>query len=1165
MKKRPFIQKSIAELEKLFRENAAEMAVIAALEHELKHRSTNRAARLMEQVRGRKAQDVVQSKAMTQVPGKQRPLRETAPASVSEALERPHAPQSLPALPSEMTREPLKPKPAVCNNPSDIVQAWTALEVLSPQGFRRPADLVGGDHRRVATLKDGGLPWELGEKSQPGKRLYYELILGTIDLGPAVEALLRVYADNRPDAPSSNRKAALASVLLDKNGVPLDDESTYAVSSFAWGVPIALQGGLARLGDWTRAEEGINRRFSEQLLKRDRNGDLAPLDGAHIRLLYSWLVAALSLDGLSIAPPAFALRRYEFYASKVPPEPTLLNSFFLDDLASARKAVLDGTAPKALRAYLGIDQPSERRDFLKDTISLRRTLSPSSTPRGRWPGPGRFPLALLQQAAVNACEDGLKETGVLGVNGPPGTGKTTLLREIVASRIVERAKVMAEYGDPARAFSDSGQSVQRNGATIRLSGLDSRLKGFEMIVASSNNKAVENVSAELPGLSAIADDAPGLRYYPSIAEHVLGREAWGMVAAVLGNSSNRYQFAQAFWRDPERSLSTHLNHAAGQPQIVSEKEEDGSIKRRTREVVLRENSPSGPAEARTRWFTARQVFRDAVAKAETLIADRQALNAILERCDALGEEIDALGRQLEDDEQALSALRTQLQPACDASASRQSELTTAEKNRMAHERRRPGFFARLFSTRTARAWQARSREIGQDLRHASDAALHAAHQLADLQRNLKGLEARVTEHGVRITEAKAELTSREAEFASRAQKLDVTVPDPTFFAQSHERVQMASLWFDKQDQRVRDRVFEAAMTLHRAFVDAAADAIRQNLSVFTETFGTRSMGTPAKDALIADLWATFFIVVPVVSTTFASVNRMFSRVPKETFGWLLIDEAGQATPQSAVGAIMRCRRAVVVGDPLQIEPVVTLPASLTQEICGQFGVDALKYNGPEGSVQTLADAASSACARFPAGSGHRDVGLPLLVHRRCDSPMFDISNQIAYAQLMVQAKSPRNEALSLGPSHWRHVSGNPGPDKFCAEEASVLEASLREMRDRGFAPDLYIVTPFVVVQDNLRQLLRDSAVLQGWVDDPGTWVFERVGTVHTVQGREAETVFFVLGAQALTQHGARAWAGGRPNLVNVAVTRAKSALYVIGNRELWKSAGAFQAMHELMK
>jgi hypothetical protein len=44
------------------------------------------------------------------------------------------------------------------------------------------------------------------------------------------------------------------------------------------------------------------------------------------------------------------------------------------------------------------------------------------------------------------------------------------------------------------------------------------------------------------------------------------------------------------------------------------------------------------------------------------------------------------------------------------------------------------------------------------------------------------------------------------------------------------------------------------------------------------------------------------------------------------------------------------------------------------------------------------------------------------------------------------------------------------------------------------------------------------------------------------------------------QAGARNWAGGRPNLLNVAVTRAKEALYVVGNRQLWRRAGLFREL-----
>jgi len=117
---------------------------------------------------------------------------------------------------------------------------------------------------------------------------------------------------------------------------------------------------------------------------------------------------------------------------------------------------------------------------------------------------------------------------------------------------------------------------------------------------------------------------------------------------------------------------------------------------------------------------------------------------------------------------------------------------------------------------------------------------------------------------------------------------------------------------------------------------------------------------------------------------------------------------------------------------------------------------------------------------------------------------------------------------------------------------------LQKLHTNNVEPSLYIVSPFVIVAERLRQLVLKSKVLQGWVDeDDWAWASTHIGTVHTAQGREAEAVIFVLGAPNPAQTGARGWAGSRPNLLNVAVTRAKEAVYIVGNRRLWREAGYF--------
>ena len=66
-----------------------------------------------------------------------------------------------------------------------------------------------------------------------------------------------------------------------------------------------------------------------------------------------------------------------------------------------------------------------------------------------------------------------------------------------------------------------------------------------------------------------------------------------------------------------------------------------------------------------------------------------------------------------------------------------------------------------------------------------------------------------------------------------------------------------------------------------------------------------------------------------------------------------------------------------------------------------------------------------------------------------------------------------------------------------------------------------------------------------------------IGTVHTFQGKEAEAVLLVLGASAETSRGSRNWAGGTPNILNVAATRAKKVIYVVGCHAAWVNTGVF--------
>ena len=88
-----------------------------------------------------------------------------------------------------------------------------------------------------------------------------------------------------------------------------------------------------------------------------------------------------------------------------------------------------------------------------------------------------------------------------------------------------------------------------------------------------------------------------------------------------------------------------------------------------------------------------------------------------------------------------------------------------------------------------------------------------------------------------------------------------------------------------------------------------------------------------------------------------------------------------------------------------------------------------------------------------------------------------------------------------------------------------------------------------------RRLEAERELLSALRFDNREWATDRIGTIHTVQGREADTVILLLGAPKASQGGARSWAAATPNIFNVAVSRARQNLYVVGSFGAWSGVG----------
>jgi superfamily I DNA and/or RNA helicase len=171
--------------------------------------------------------------------------------------------------------------------------------------------------------------------------------------------------------------------------------------------------------------------------------------------------------------------------------------------------------------------------------------------------------------------------------------------------------------------------------------------------------------------------------------------------------------------------------------------------------------------------------------------------------------------------------------------------------------------------------------------------------------------------------------------------------------------------------------------------------------------------------------------------------------------------------------------------------------------------------------------------------------------------MFSVANQIAYQGSMVQnVLSVQGKSASC----WYHVVGEVKDRHYVPEQGEfVVEWIRKYVKEHRVLPDIYIISPFRKVKERIGQLILKEKLAPR--ERLAKWVEGRVGTVHTFQGKEEEALFLVLGGDSMHQ-GAAAWASAKPNLLNVALTRAKKSVYVVGDVNLWGNRPYFKTLRE---
>lgn len=926
-------------------------------------------------------------------------------------------------------------------------------------------------------------------------------------------------------------------------------------------------------------------------------------------------------------------------------------------------------------------KPWERLDLLHGQqedeleIWLQEVLNMGKASAAKWPS--RFKPALMQQIAVNFATDEKKE-GVFGkagtifsVNGPPGTGKTTLLKEIVANNVVEKARLLAEYEDPDDAFEKhrflSGKKI--NGQYSKyISGWyslkDDRINDYHILVTSCNNTAVENITKELPLESGVLgslkpgkSDGQSMKeqlsqveslfsvsksqeteivfkgkrnreresqeiYFTGYAGELLQTEdAWGLVAAPLGKRSNirsfYYNVLDPMHWDfyPDKNFKIRREEKYKEARESFKKQLD-KVEELRRGLSLLGEAALGAKRAQKAYGLDREKYTGEIERARETAAEltqrgkecRESLAGLKQRCQA-GEE--------EKEEAAGKAKQWKSQWEM-----KRQQATQARQNAFNAAASVSGW-TKLFNKRKYQAasdlsqsYKEQAEELEKEAEKIKEELSLAEAELTQALENLRTVKDRITEEEALAEEIERQLREEEEKIKTKEEKIEESrkraenlknqwetwmkefssgeethrglILDGDFVkdflsqdAQISTKAQVSNVWATEFYNREREKLLYEALRLTREFI-LNSRCCRDNFVTLSQYWGLAGdeeqkkvqFSREDKEAMAGALYQTLFLLVPVISSTFASVGSLFKDVKTPgVLGTLIVDEAGQAQPQMAVGALFRSRKAVIVGDPKQVEPVVTEDLELLkqayQEPLYRY------YQDKTLSVQKCADILNPVGTYLDNGTDMPDwVGCPLLVHRRCISPMYEISNEISYGGIMKQQTLPPGEekerSFVYEKSQWIHVSGeeNGRKDHFVKEQGRKVCEILEIAFQKNQYPNLYIISPFKSVVYGARRYIKDycfknpdSSVSQSPRRDE--WLLDHIGTVHTFQGKEANEVIFLLGCdKSPGAKGAVGWVNS--NIVNVAATRAKYRLYIIGDIRVWADNRFVNQAKEIM-
>lgn len=715
----------------------------------------------------------------------------------------------------------------------------------------------------------------------------------------------------------------------------------------------------------------------------------------------------------------------------------------------------------------------------------------------------KFPLAPAQRHAL-AHLMVAKTEEILAINGPPGTGKTTLLLSVVASLWAEAA---VGNGEPP-----------------------------VVLATSTNNQAVTNI-LDAFGRDFATDDGP-----------LAGR-----------------------WLPRVSSFGAYFSSEA--------KEAEAAKRYQTRDFFKKVESDAYVTEAKKAYLNAAAAALPGIAK--------ESRNEVSTTVDALHRAIQAEAKKLTDIESAwsdLSAARAAIRmelgesPAVSMMQRRQQlESTTEEKctvdrlaekweHYLAHE---PLLYAIL-------SWlppvaEKRIRRVACMFLKPNWPSKHVQgswETINEIETSIKTIAGQmdqtVRQQVCSVERGEAVLKAEQACLAKwraalvplgkaeQAGSLSLTDCDP--LADTHIRFKIFLLTTHYWEGRW-------LLEMQKLLPEIKKERNSKGRVTLEKRWRRRMKLTPC-------IVSTFFMLPKEMHVRQPDEGRFVSSYLYDFADLLIVDEAGQVLPEVAGASFALSKKALVIGDTMQIEPIWSVPRSVdignlrsAGLLPGEDDENAYEHlseigkTATRGSVMRIAQTLTLYhCEPDLAG------GMLLKEHYRCFDEIISYCNALCYKGKLIPKRGKKidtkNSCDDLPALGYLHIDGvcqkSSGGSRRNVHEAETIAAWLvcnRDSLEGTYNQPLHeivgVVTPFAGQVQAISTACRNVEIKVGSGKDEMT-----VGTVHSLQGAERPVVIF---SPTYTKHADGSFIDDSRSMLNVAVSRAKNTFLVFGDMDVFES------------